>query len=68
MKGTDSNFRVLEPMRDKINDTQSRLQAPGFGKKLGFGSVKSEWFKVYKVSHHRSCRWFEADIGGFLFL
>ncbi|KAH8833415.1 CNH domain-containing protein [Flagelloscypha sp. PMI_526] len=45
-KGSDSNFRVLEPVGDKINE---RLRQPaGFGSKLGFKTAKSEWFRIYR--------------------
>ncbi|KAH8833423.1 CNH domain-containing protein [Flagelloscypha sp. PMI_526] len=47
-KGSGSNFSVLEPVRENINETQSHPQVPGLGRKLRFGSVKSDWFKIYR--------------------
>ncbi|KAJ3569204.1 hypothetical protein NP233_g5203 [Leucocoprinus birnbaumii] len=45
-KNSESIFRVLEPVGDKINE---RVKAPvGLGSRLGFRSTKSEWFRVYR--------------------
>lgn len=42
----DSVFRVLEPVIGNINEKSK--SAGGFSR-FGFGSQKSDWFRIYKV-------------------
>ena len=42
----DSVFRVLEPVIGKINE---KAKAPGGLSRFGFGSQRSEWFRIFRV-------------------
>ena len=42
----DSVFRVLEPVVGKIYE---KAKAPGGLSRFGFGSARSEWFRVFRV-------------------
>ena len=43
---SDSIFRVLEPVGEKIN---LKVRAPiGLSSRLGLRSAKSEWFRIYR--------------------
>jgi hypothetical protein len=44
----DSVFRVLEPVVERI--TERARQPGGFGR-FTFGSTRSEWFRIYRVSY-----------------
>ncbi|EJD07469.1 Dbl domain-containing protein [Fomitiporia mediterranea MF3/22] len=44
-KGLDSVFRVLEPVIGKINE---KAKAPGGLSRFGFGSQRSEWFRIFR--------------------
>ncbi|TDL23713.1 Dbl domain-containing protein [Rickenella mellea] len=44
-KGLDSVFRVLEPVVGKIAE---KTKAPGGLSRFGFGSQRSEWFRVFR--------------------
>ncbi len=42
----DSVFRVLEPVIGKINE---KTKATGGLSRFGFGSQRSEWFRIFRV-------------------
>lgn len=44
----DSVFRVLEPVVGKIYE---KTKTPGGLSRFGFGSARSEWFRVFRVCH-----------------
>ncbi|KIM21778.1 hypothetical protein M408DRAFT_80040, partial [Serendipita vermifera MAFF 305830] len=44
-KGTDSVFRVLEPVIERINEKEKA--SGGFGR-FTFGNSRSEWFRIYR--------------------
>lgn len=43
----DSVFRVLEPVTGKIGE---KPKAAGGLSRFGFGSQRSDWFRVYRAS------------------